>query len=323
MCNALYLRRAKFEVVAPKKTLEDYQPDFPVTRWGILNGPLWEQFDLPLFLSKQGNPLLLSFSGLGPLFYKKQVITIHDLAFMVNPEWFSKKYYWFYKFCTPVIAGNARKIITVSNCSKSEISKLLCIPSEKIEVIYNSVKFNYTDEITPEKPVEGKYILSVSSIDARKNLARLVEAYNKTGISGDYKLVVAGKTDRVFSKKLTEDIAGISIGYVSDRELVLLYKSASVFVYTSLYEGFGIPVLEAMSFGCPVVISDIPVFREVFRDAGCFVNPNSTTSIQKGILKVLTDHEYRSSLIERGYKCAAKYNLEKSADDLINLINSL
>jgi len=323
MCNALYSHGVKFEVVAPKKIIEDYQPEFPVTRWGILKGPMWELFDLSRFLKKRRNPLLLSFSGLGPLFYHNQVITIHDLAFMVNPEWFSKKYYLFYRLCTPVIAGNARKIITVSNFSKNEIIKFLGMPSEKIVIINNAVSLQCKNDNKPDNPVDVKYILSVSSLDPRKNLANLIEAYNMTGLKEDYNLVLAGKCDRLFNIQSTGSIASKSLGFVTDRRLVQLYKNALLFIYPSLYEGFGIPVLEAMSLGCPVVISDIPVFREIFGDAGCYVDPYSTVSLKEGILKVLTDHEYRRILIERGYECSGKYTRDRSAGELIKLINTL
>jgi len=95
------------------------------------------------------------------------------------------------------------------------------------------------------------------------------------------------------------------------------------FVYPSLYEGFGIPPLEAMSLGCPVVLSDIPVFREIFGDAACYVDPLSTDSISAGIVKVLSDDAYRKELIRRGYQKALQYSWEKSAQKLSDTINSL
>ncbi|MCX6251677.1 MAG: glycosyltransferase family 1 protein [Bacteroidetes bacterium] len=323
LCKALYKKGFIFEVVAPKKIRNDYYPDFPVVNWGNLSGPLWEMVSLPLFLSKHENSFLLSFSGLGPIFYKNQVITIHDLAFLVNPEWFTKRYYWFYKIFTPIIARNAGKIITVSEFSKGEIMQYLGIQEEMIVVVNNAVNFEKSKVPPTGKVIEGKYLLAVSSLDPRKNLLRIIEAYKQTGIDGEYKLVLVGKSDRVFNMEATTEITERSLGYVSDDQLVQLYRNASLLIYPSLYEGFGIPPLEAMSLGCPVLISDIPVFREVFGDAGWYVDPKDTSDIRDGILAILKNSELRRTLINQGYKCAESYRWERSAGKVIEMVNEM
>jgi len=160
-------------------------------------------------------------------------------------------------------------------------------------------------------------------MDPRKNLARLVEAYNQTGLSNEIKLVLAGRINPIFNMKLPVEIIVRSAGYVPDEELASLYENATLFVYPSLYEGFGLAPLEAMSLGCPVILSDIPVFREIFGDAACYVDPCDTRSISDGILRVLTDETYRNELIRKGLEKARQYSWKRSAEKLAGLINSL
>ena len=320
LCNALADFGIEIVIVAPKKIHPGYILNSRVEFFGWLTGPLWEQIDLPLYLLLHRNPLLLSFSGLGPLLYKNKITTIHDLAFYANPSWYSKSYYWFYRITTPLLAKFSKKIITVSEFSKSEIIRELGISAEKIEVINNAVHLTPLEFPAIANKVNGKYIFSVSSIDPRKNIYRLIEAYNKSGLANDYKLVLAGQTSKVFNIHISAEILKYSLGYVTDDELHVLYQNASLFVYPSLYEGFGIPPLEAMAHGCPTVISDIPVFKEIFGIASCYVNPLNPDDIKNGMIKVLSDRTYRDTLITSGVEQEKKYNWKRSANLVFQMI---
>ena len=321
LCNALTDLGIEIIIVAPKKIQPGYSINSRVESFGWLKGPLWEQIDLPLYLLFHRNQLLLSFSGLGPLLYKNKVTTIHDLAFLVNPSWYSKSYYWFYRFATPLMAKYSKKIITVSAFSKNEIIREMGIPAEKIEVIYNAVHMMPRVEFPPvASRIDGKYIFSVSSIDPRKNINRLIEAYKRSGLETDYKLILAGKSGKVFNMQVSSEIVQYSLGYVSEDELQALYQNASLFVYPSLYEGFGIPPLEAMACGCPTVISDIPVFKEIFGNAACYVDPGNADDIKNGMIRVLTDRAYRDSLMISGFEQVKKYNWKRSANLVFQLI---
>ncbi|MEI8005442.1 MAG: glycosyltransferase family 1 protein [Bacteroidota bacterium] len=340
MCKAMHDQGFSFIVLAPANVLSEYVIDFKLIRFGFIKGLFWEHLLLPLYLLFHGNPLLLNFGSYGPLFYKNRIITIHDLALLVNPSWFSRSYYWYYKLVTPVAVRRSLKIITVSNFSKSEIIRLLHVPAEKIEVIYNAVALKQTagtgiDPSSPEETlshinslkntrfngfIQKKYILSISSLDPRKNLARIVDAFLKSGLTEEYQLVFAGKTDAIFNMELSAEIVKRSLGYVTDEELVLLYKNASLFVYPSIYEGFGIPPLEAMALGCPVILSDIPVFHEVFGEACSYFDPNDTDDIINGMIKVLNDTEYRRQLTEAAFIRLRNFSWNKSANLLIDIL---
>jgi glycosyltransferase involved in cell wall biosynthesis len=217
----------------------------------------------------------------------------------------------------------SKKVITVSEFSKNEIVRLIGIPGDKITVIHNAVSDAFQKKVSQKSGEKGRYILSVASMDPRKNLTKLVEAYQMAGIGQEVKLVLAGKTDPIFNIDLPEEILARSVGYVSDEELSSLYENAAIFVCPSLYEGFGIPPLEAMALGCPVILSDIPVFREIFGEAAHYVDPLDAKSIRDGIVLVLFDESYRLDLIRRGKERTKIYNWEKSADKLVSLIGTI
>lgn len=307
-------------VVAPRNILLGHPLNCKIRKWGCLRGHFWEQIGLFVYLKLHRNPLLINFSGLGPVFYKNQVCTIHDLSFMVHPEWFSKMYYHFYRLCAPVLSKNSKKIITVSDFSKNEIVRLLNINPGKIIIINNAVDFSDLWPSRPEKLPEGKFILTVGSVDPRKNQVKMAEAFSLSSAGKFYNLVLAGKSGQLFASVELSKSSFVSLGYVADEELIYLYKNASLFVYLSLYEGFGIPPLEAMSFGCPVVLSDIPAFREIFGNAAYYVDPYDISTIAEGIDHVLSNAPARNELIAKGYKLCASYSWKKSALKFVEMI---
>jgi glycosyltransferase involved in cell wall biosynthesis len=299
-----------------------------VQQFGKLSGHLWEQLELPLFLMKQNKPLLLNLANTGPLFYSKQIVTIHDLAFKINPAWYSRSFALFYNFLIPKIARRSRKILTVSNTSKQEIVDLLRVSPDKVEVIYNafSLAHNKEEAAASGTRFPDRFVLGVSSLDPRKNFKNLLMAFRKIKDPG-LKLVIAGSAHPVFSDPLLKDLVEADkniyfAGYVSEEELAFLYSRAQVFVYPSLYEGFGIPNLEAMSLGCPVVTSDIPVLREVCGDAACYANPYSPMALAQAIEQVLERPALRSQLIQNGYVRCSRYDWRYSAQKIYDLIQA-
>jgi glycosyltransferase involved in cell wall biosynthesis len=323
ICKALTRSGVEIVILAPRKTREEYRLTTPVIRFGVFSGILWEQADLPLFLLRRKRPLLVNFGSPGPLFYANRIVTIHDMSFRVNPGWFSKSYYWYYRIATPVFARRSKKIITVSVFSKNEIVRMTGIDGDKISVIHGAVPEPFSSRSSRAPVTRVPYILSVSSLDPRKNLERLTEAYKQTGLEKEFRLLLAGAGDPVFHAGPSGDVMVHSLGFVPDEELAALYENASLFVYPSLYEGFGLPPLEAMSLGCPVVLSDIPVFREIFGDAAHYTDPYDTGSIRDGIVKILKDDNYRESLIRRGKEKSKEYSFERSAEKLAAIITSL
>lgn len=325
LCRALKKIFPELIVVIPEWLDYDHHFDLNIVRFGKLKSHFWEQIDLLVFLKKAGgHPLLINFSGLGPLLYRNQIMTIHDLSFMRHPEWFSWSYNLLYKFLTPILAQRCRHIFTVSNFSKDEIIELLKVNSSKITVVYNAVSDHVSMDAADLTPPEKPYILMVSSLDPRKNHERIFAAFNRGGFRG-YELKVIGKTAPNFRNAVQasrhRDI--FFCGYVSDRELATLYANASLFIYPSLYEGFGIPPLEAMKNGCPTVVSDIPSLREVCGNSTLYVDPYSIDEIITKMKKVLQDEVLRQSLIKAGYERVKRFNWTLSAKKVEKVIGML
>jgi glycosyltransferase involved in cell wall biosynthesis len=325
MCNALHKLGCNFIVLAPKNILSDYNFDFKVKQIGNMSSHLWEQIELPLYLSNHyKNTILISFSGLGCVLHKKNICTIHDLSYLENPKWFSKFYYYLYKYLTPITAKNAIKVLTVSEFSKNEICKKLKIERNKVEVIYNAVSDQITN-LDSEPIVKEKIILSVSSLDPRKNFIRLIKAYESLE-NCDYKLVVVGKNDRVFRNvglNLENNTNIFFTGYLSDMELKKLYSKAALFVYPSLYEGFGIPNLEAMSNGCPVLTSNIPPHIEVCQEAAIYFDPLNEKDIANQISELIHNTITQKKLIKLGSQRVSQFSWTNSAKKLISLLKQI
>lgn len=323
ICNKLHELEVDFYVAIPKKINPDYKFNFRTVQCGSLNAHLWEQISLPNYLKQQGNPLLVSFSGCGPLNYSNQIITIHDVSHERHPEWFSKNYCRFYGYMMPRIGKKAHAIITVSEFSKQEIEETLYIPTDKIHVINCSIPSYHTvDNDNEESAIEEKYILSVSSMDPRKNFIRLVEAFDKLK-DKSVKLYIIGMQFKAFNtpdmqKLINENV--VLTGYLDDDSLRKMYKNALFSVYPSLYEGFGIPPLESMSYGCPVIVSDIPALREISGDAALYTNPLNVADISFKMDRLIEDTELRRELSEKGRVQVQKYSWDKSARQVLDLV---
>lgn len=327
ICNMLFEMGVDFHVVTPQEIEPDYKFDFPIVKYGsIKNGHLWEQISLPRYLGKIGNPLLISFTGCGPLFYRNQIITIHDVSHERHPEWFSKGYYRFYHYMFPRIAKKAHAILTVSQFSKQEIIDTLGIDGNKIHVIHSNVPFKNkptSEEVLAyQRPEdEERYILAVSNMDPRKNFGQLIRAFNNIE-DKSVKLYIIGMRQKAFNTTDWDQLISDRVflpGFVDDARLQTLYQNALLSVYPSLYEGFGLPPLESMTYGCPAIVSDIPALKEVTEDAGLYVDPNSIDDITDKINLLLKDKELQQALRVRGLEQIKKYSWAKSASQVWEL----
>ena len=321
ICRALVALGISVHIVVPEYYNGDH--GLEVIRYGKFKSHFWEQISLRNFLRKMGKPLLLNLSGLGPLFYNNQVVTIHDLAFIRHSEWFSKSYYFFYSKLTPLVAKQAKKIITVSAFSKQEIVALLNISPSKINVVPNAVT-SLISEVNVVKSA-SKYMLAVSSLDPRKNYARLISAFLKADIK-DYKLLLVGSKYKHFNTDFSEFEMNEKVdflGYVSDTELAALYKNADVFIYPSLYEGFGIPPLEAMSSGCPVIVADIASLRETCGNAAIYVNPYNVSDMSEAIRKLAYNEVLRNELIQLGKQNCLRFSWQTSAKKVLDTLDEI
>lgn len=313
--------KRKIVFVAPKKAVLKTVDDFPeIITFGNFKGHLWEQIDLPIFLKTKGNPLLINLVGIGPVFYKNKIMALYDLAFKHFPEWFSYSFQKAYNMLIPISSRNSKLIITDSNYVKMDIHTSYGIKKLDINVIYAAPanKFQF-------KNLEReKFILTVSSIDPRKNLKRIIQAYNL--LKTDYKLIIVGAKNKTFSGlELNEELLDekvIFTGYLDDEELINLYNKASVFIYASLFEGFGIPPLEAQACGCPCIVSDRTALPEVYKDSVEYCNPYSIEDIKMKLDDLLSNEIMRKELQREGLMNAKSYDWDKSTKQLERILKN-
>lgn len=268
-----------------------------------------------------------------PVFYpKKFIITIHDLIpwhlksgrATTLPGWLYEIKYFFYKLILWVGVKRAVKIITVSQTTKREIIKNLKIPSGKIIVIYEGVEDKFRvavskTQINIKKINFKKYFLYVGNAYPHKNLPNLIKAFKNITKNNNIRLVLTGPNDYFYQKLIANNKNEFSknlifFGPASDEELIFLYQQALALVNPSLMEGFGLPGLEAMTTGCPVICSDIEAFREVYGNIPLYFNPQDSSDIQKKIeiiIKMTTAE--RKKMIAAGKKQSRKYSWEECA----------
>lgn len=296
-----------------------------VSRW--LKGSLWEQFGLPFAL---GGRTLLSLCNMGPLFVRRQVVMMHDVAIYDLPENYSWKYRLWYRIAFSILKRSARHIVTVSEFSKTRIMRRLGVDASRISVVWNGV--DHFEKIVPDPAILSRlnlqndsYVLAVGNLSVGKNLPRILAAMERASEHHNWKFVVVGGCDlRVFSAqaKLNYDLSKniIAAGFVSDGELRALYENAACFVFPSLYEGFGLPPLEAMSCGCPVIVSREASLPEVCGDAAMYCDAHSVDDIVDKITQMMESAELRETWRERGRTHARGFRWERSARQLLDVL---
>ena len=286
---------------------------------------LWTHLVLPF---KKGD-VLFSPANIAPIFVpksKKLVLTIHDVAFLTYPDSFSKFFRLYYKFLIPFGIKRADSIITVSNYSKELIEKYYPQAKGKVNAIHLGVDSSFR-VLGDEKKEQ---ILYVGSLNERKNFIGVIEAFER--LSTKCKLVLVGNYGDNFElDKKSQDVLARAKQHpniefksnVSDDELIELYNSSKLFVYPSFYEGFGLPVLEAMACGTPVVTSDVSSLPEVGGDAVVYCNPNDINDIKDKIKMVLDDEKLQEELRQKGLQRAKEFSWEQSASKHIKVFESL
>ncbi|MBP7796688.1 MAG: glycosyltransferase family 4 protein [Elusimicrobiales bacterium] len=318
----------RFVFLAPKNIIHsDLAKELNTKVIGFNTGHIWEQVDLPLYLKRNSTPLLLNLVNTSPLYYKNKVVTIMDMSWKHFPYAVSKKFYLWYKFLTPKIAKKSKLILSISKFSKKDLMKELNINPAKIEIIHCSI----SDSFKTLNYEKEKIILSVGSLQPYKNLLSLVRAFIKlkdeNKLNG-YKLVLIGGQNKKalgtvdFSDYFDRNDIEFT-GYIPDEKLVEYYNKASLFVFPSFFEGFGIPPLEAMACGCPCVVSNAASLPEVCGDAAYYVNPYDIDDIVNGIEKVLTDDKLRDELVRKGFENIKRFSWESSAQKVIEILKTL
>lgn len=325
----------QFNVFLKNPPLNDLPKENNNFLYKIIPGKfLWSQIYLPLYLYRQKNiDVYFSPAHYLPIFCPvPQVVTIHDLAYLYYPGDFTKKDLWQLKNWTNFSIKNAKQIIAVSKTTKKDIIKNYNIDEAKVSVVYNGYEKIASGDLpagrqeTAEVKLK-KYILFVGTIQPRKNLETLIAAFDKfLQINSDFKLVVVGKKgwlyESIFEKvkimKLEEKI--IFTGHVSDEELIWYYKNASCLVLPSFYEGFGIPVLEAMSRDCPTILSMTSSLPEIGDDASLYFDPKNSDDLLEKLKSLSENKELRKELITKGKQRIKNFSWEKCGEQTLEII---
>lgn len=287
------------------------------------SGHFWEQFILPKYLKKHGNPLLLNLGNTAPVFYKNKIFTHHDITYIRFPESYSLRFRLIYQLIASLNFKNSLSFITVSEFSKKDISNFYNVEMEDIHVLYNGVNSSFKENKSLISVTEKPFALAVSSPSYHKNFSALIEAFNK--IDNLIELKIIGSSTSIFknSKNYEANPRINFLGRISDDELIELYQKAEFFVFPSLYEGFGIPPLEAQACGCPVISSNVASLPEVLQDSAYYFNPKDINSIRDAMLKVLNDSSLRKTLKNSGLNNVKRFSWYSSALKLDLLLNDL
>ena len=286
-----------------------------------IRGHLWEQFYLPTQLNRR---LLWSPGNTGPLGVSRQVLTVHDAATLDHPEWFERKFALWYAAMLPRLIRKVRAVITVSHFSKERIVRLTGVEPESVHVIFNGVDSRFRP-VDPDKVKQTRrdldlthpYILFVGSLEPRKNLKTLLEAWRLGNFDGAT-LALVGASSHLFQILQFDSIPkGVRLlGRVEDDLLPALYSGAAGFVYPSVYEGFGLPPLEALACGCPIAVSDIPAMREVCGKTAVYFDPYSPEDLLNRLEWLLQlDGAQRASLAEQGLQRTTHFSWETAASE--------
>jgi glycosyltransferase involved in cell wall biosynthesis len=303
----------------------------------------WEQISLPAAVNKFRLDVLHCSANTAPYSCPvPMIITVHDVIYLEEISFEGSAYQNFgnlyRKLVVPQAIRKAEKIITVSEYEKTVIADVCKTDPGKIVVIHNGVSERFStrvearqlQEFRKQYQLPGKFILFLGNTAARKNTAGVIKAYVHYCSMMDraIPLVITDYSRSSVLEMLIKlkraDLAGLIItpGYIPSSQMPLMYNCSSLFLYPSLRESFGLPVLEAMACGAPVITSDIPAIREVGGDAAVFIDPENTNAIAENISSLLNSQEQQASLIQKGSERAKAFSWKNSAEKLIELYES-
>ncbi len=313
-------QRVAAEIVKRLGPVELVAPRTPLN--GV-KGHMWEQIVLP---ARARGKLLWSPSATGPLACQRQVVTLHDIAFIDTPEFFSGNFARFYRALIPRLVRRVAKVVTVSEFSRRRIAEAFDLDPEAIEVIGNGVSQNFRryddDDIARARAklaLGERYILLQATSDRRKNLHRTLEAWKaaQARLAPDIVLAVTGDMARahVFGEigAVDADPRTRLLGFVDEAYIGPLMAGAEAFLFPSIYEGFGLPVVEAMACGTPVLTADATATVEVAGGAALLVDPLDVASIANGVVQLVSDGDLRARLSAAGLQRAKLFDWDEAA----------
>jgi glycosyltransferase involved in cell wall biosynthesis len=312
--------------------------------------PFWEQFKLPKLIKEYKCDILHCTSNTAPLKLNIPLVTtLHDIIFKENTilklvtssaSWYQKIGNLYRRIIVEKVVKRSNRLITVSNFEKNNITNNFKVENKKLNAIHNGVnesfKANYSKEqkskIKKKYKLPEHFILHIGNTDPRKNTKRVLKAFHKYTLENcnRCKLVLVGlnraKLETILIElNLLHDLKNkiVITGYVSDEDLPLIFNMAQIFLFPSLREGFGIPIVEAMASGVPVVTSKTSSMPEVAGKAALLVDPNKTEEIYNGIVKILSNNQLRNELINNGLERSKSFSWVSVAQDVFNIYKEL
>ncbi len=316
-------------------------PDMPYENsnfsYTIVRGrPLWTQLFLPLHLNVFRNiDVFFSPAHFVPRFCPVPVVvTIHDLSYHYYPDDFLSKDLFTLRHWTRYAVQKAAKIIAVSRTTKKDIMNVYHAPETKIEVVYNGFEKDFPQRKKYPKlstfNIERRSILYVGTLQPRKNITTLIRAFSFFRERyPEFELVIAGKKGWMYNK-IYEEVSELGLDndvfftdYITDYQLGFLYKNAFCFVLPSFYEGFGIPILEAMGYGCPVISSNTPSLNEIGNDACLYFDPNNTDDLLQKLVELKENEKLRKELVLKGKKRVKLFSWKTCAKQTLDIIESV
>tara|TARA_R110001632_G_scaffold64960_4_gene154215 strand:+ start:666 stop:1820 length:1155 start_codon:yes stop_codon:yes gene_type:complete len=311
--------------------------------------PLWEQFKLPRMAKLYNCDILHCTSNTAPYFKNTPLITtLHDIIYMEGSvlKLLMSKASLYQKFgnlyrriIVSKVVKNSRRLITVSNFEKENITNFFKLKNKDIQTVHNGVSQKFAvnsnvDRITKVKvkyELPENYILHIANKDPRKNTKSVLIAFNKyvKRTTENHQLLMLGCKDADL-KMMLKDIGAMDLydhiiltGYVSDEDLPVLYQLSQLFLFPSLREGFGIPIIEAMACGVPVITSNTSSMPEVAGNAAHLIDPNKTEDLCNGMLKIMSDNSYKNELIQRGIERSKQFTWNRMASKVLEQYKQL
>jgi glycosyltransferase involved in cell wall biosynthesis len=313
-------------LVPPDARLDLDLSRISVQRVGHLRGQAWEQLDLPRHSRGQ---LLLSLCNTGPALVRRQLLTIHDASVFAVPEAYSAAFRRYYRLLLPFLARRVERVLTVSRFSATELERWIGISEEKIRITPGGHDHILATAADPNvlrryRLGDGPYVLAVGSLARHKNLEAVFAAMQLLGHQA-WEYVIAGPVNpRIFGGvALDAPARAKQLGYVTDPELRALYEGAACLVYPSRYEGFGLPPLEAMACGCPVIVSRSASLPEVCGDAALYVDADDHQQLANAIRRVMCEPDLTARLRQLGRERARQWSWSRSADLLLSAVQGI
>lgn len=317
----------RFVVLAPRKSVLPQDLRHVSARAiGVLAGHPWDQLELAVH-ARSG--VLLSLCGAGPVLHPRHIVAMHDAAVFANARNFSRSYRAYYGALVPLLARTARSIVTVSAFSRNELARYSPVVANKLRVVPNGAEHILAAAadgaiLATHGLVPGRYVLALGSLSPNKNGKLVSDAFAELNDPSLRLAIAGGRSARVFSGYSVERSPRIAdLGYVPDNAVRALYENALCFVFPSFYEGFGIPPLEAMLCGCPVIVSDIPALRETCGDAALYCDPHDPRSLAMNIRALAGSAELRARLRELGLARARQFTWRRSAEMLLDVVREV